>query len=139
LSEIGPTELAEYPVGIVVDTVTVLLLTTSPLLASTCGSDVIIVISYSYKMFIEPASKVSVPFTVVTWTLSNTPPKVITPQDVEQFNEVSPMFAPITQILPDMFVITISPVRTSAAPVFGVATNPVVDVPLAPFVDVELA
>jgi hypothetical protein len=38
----GPTDDAEYPVGIVTDTVTVLLLTTSPLLDKTCGRLLII-------------------------------------------------------------------------------------------------
>ena len=37
LMVIGPVEDAEYPVGMVTLTVTVLLLTTSPLLDRTCG------------------------------------------------------------------------------------------------------
>ena len=79
-------------------------------------------------MLIEPASNVSVPFTVVMRTRSKTPDNVTTEDDkqvVAMF--VKPMFAVIDQIFPEIKVNTACPTLTAEEDsLFVNNTNPLV-------------
>jgi hypothetical protein len=74
------------------------------------------IVPYSYKMLIVPASKVSVPLTVVMRTRSRTPDSDLEPPTVNPaVPPVSPKTAEQTQLFEFMFVSTKEPKMTAAA------------------------
>ena len=60
-------------------------------------------------MLIEPASKVSVPFTVVMRIRSKAPPSVITPEETVLTLDGDPIVPDSAQIFPDTFEIVTIP------------------------------
>jgi hypothetical protein len=94
----------------------------------------IFMVVYSYKMLMEPASKVSVPPVVVTRSLSKTPPRVIFPVFILPAPVSVRLIIPLaTHPFPEILVITRCPVNNAAAApkVDLVHKNPsVVDVPI---------
>jgi hypothetical protein len=87
-----------------------------PCVSSDAGSTCVKGIAYSQKMLMVPASKVSVPLTVVMRTRSRTPDSDLEPPTVNPVvPPVSPKIAEQTQLFEFMFVSTKEPEMTAAA------------------------